>query len=425
MARRSGLSSRGESTDRGYPEPEGADVLPFAGINVADFAWVGVGPISSKYLADHGATVVRVESENRPDVLRGGGPFKDAIPGWNRSQFFGDFNTSKQSLALDLKSDEAVEIAKKLIAWSDVVIESFAPGAFERMGLSYDDVRKLNPEIIMVSTCLMGQTGPAASLAGYGYHAAAIAGFYEVTGYPDRSPSGPWTAYTDTIAPRFISALLGAAIDHRRRTGKGCYIDLAQLEAALHFLAPEILDFQATGFAPTRAGNRARDAAPQGCYPCAGTDQWCAIAVDSDEQWRALCNEIGKSELAAGFATHSDRLGAHDEIDDVLAEWTGKQDPRDVMHRLQAAGVPAGMVQRSSDLLTDPQYAHREFYRFMDHAEMGHIPYAGHQYRIRGYGNGPRGPAPLLGEHSFEVLTQVLGLEEDEVGAAFASGAIA
>ena len=249
-------------------EPGGdEDALPFAGIKVADFAWVGVGPISAKYLADHGATVVRVESENRPDVLRGGTPFKDAIPGWNRSQFFGDFNTSKLGLALDLKLPEAHAIAKRLIAWSDVMIESFAPGAMARIGLDYEHVRDLNPGIIMVSTCLMGQTGPARAMAGYGYHAAAIAGFYEVTGWPDEGPCGPWTAYTDTIAPRFVSTILAAALDRKRRTGEGCFIDLAQLEAALHFLGPEILDCQVNGRAVTRIGNRDRHRAPPRLLP--------------------------------------------------------------------------------------------------------------------------------------------------------------
>ena len=400
---------------------ESDTALPFAGVKVTDLAWVGVGPISSKYLADHGATVVRVESESRPDVLRGGTPFKDAVPGWNRSQFFGDFNTSKLGLALDMKLPEALAIAKRLIGWCDVLIESFAPGAMQRMGLSYARVRELNPGIIMVSTCLMGQTGPARAMAGYGYHAAAIAGFYEVTGWPDQPPSGPWTAYTDTIAPRFVSTILAAALDRKRRTGEGCFIDLAQLEAALHFVGPEILDYQVNGRSVTRIGNRSRFAAPQGCYPCLGEDAWVAIAVDTDEQWRALGHVLGS---AANYPTNAARLAAHDEIDATLTAWTSSREAGAVMRELQAAGVPAGVVQRSSDLLQDPQYAHRDFYRHFEHGEMGRVPYAGHQYRISGYDNGPRGAAPMLGEHSFEVLSDLLGLSEEELSDAFASGAI-
>ena len=404
-------------------EADEEERLPFAGIKVADFAWVGVGPISSKYLADHGATVVRVESENRPDVLRGGPPFKDNVPGWNRSQFYGDFNTSKFGLALDMKRDEGLAVAKRLIAWADVMVESFAPGAMQRMGLDYAEVRKLNPGIIMVSTCLMGQTGPARAMAGYGYHAAAIAGFYEVTGWPDMAPSGPWTAYTDTIAPRFVSTIIAAALDRRRRTGKGCFIDLAQLEASLHFLAPEILDHQVNGRSVTRIGNRSRFAAPQGAYRCAGEDDWVAIAVETDAQWQALCANVPGLDARA-YLANDDRLAAHDEIDAVLTAWTAERAPEDVAALLQAAGVPSGKVQRSSDLAKDPQYKHRSFFREYEHGEMGAVAYAGHQYRISGYNNGPRGPAPLLGEHSFEVLTNLLGLSEEEVSEVFASGAI-
>ncbi len=414
--------------------PRDSDQLPFAGIKVADFSWVGVGPISAKYLADHGADVIRIESANRPDVLRGNGPFKDNEPGIDRSQFFGDFNTSKSSLALDLKSAEGIELAVKLISTSDVFIESFAPGAIKRMGLTYEKVSALNPGLIMVSTCLMGQTGPAKALAGYGYHAAAIAGFYEITGWPDAEPSGPWVAYTDTIAPRFVSTLLGAALDHRRRTGEGCFIDLAQIEAALHFLSPELMDLQAQGTQYTRMGNRDRYAAPQGCYPCAAPrdgndatpDHWCAIAIDTDEQWQTLCQTMGLDNLAQdpGLSTNKQRQAAHEEIDQAIAQWTRSRTPRQVMETLQAANVPAGIVQRSSDLLQDPQYAHRDFYRYFEHPEMGRIPYTGHQYTISGYQNGPRGPAPALGQHSFEVLSQIMGLSDEEIANAYASGAV-
>ncbi len=408
-------------------EPVGQeDLLPFSGLKVADFAWVGVGPISSKFLADHGATVVRVESELRPDVLRVNGPYKDNIEGWDRSQFYGDFNTSKQSLALDLKQPQAIEIAKQLIVGSDVMIESFAPGAISRMGLGYEEVRKLNPKLIMISTCLMGQTGPAAEMAGFGYHAAAIAGFYEMTGWSDRGPIGPWIAYTDTIAPRFISTLLSAALDHRRRTGEGCFIDVAQIETALHFLAPELLDLQANGHLATRTGNRSVYAAPQSCYPCVGEDNWCAIAVDTDQQWQALCSTLNRPDWASdsALADNPGRLRAHDRLDDGIKAWTADKAAADVMAILQAAGVPAGMVQRSSDLLKDPQYQHRQFYRYFNHQEMGTIPYAGHQYRISSYDNSPQGPAPCLGQHSFEVLSEVIKLSDEEIAEAYATGVV-
>ena len=408
-------------------EPAGSeDALPFAGLKVTDFAWVGVGPISSKFLADHGASVIRVESEMRPDVLRVNGPFKDTVEGINRSQFFGDFNTSKRSLALDLKKPEAIKIVKSLIEESDVMIESFAPGAITRMGLGYDEVKQTNPGLIMISTCLMGQTGPAAGLAGYGYHAGAIAGFYEMTGWPDRGPMGPWVAYTDTIAPRFISTLLSAALDHRRRTGEGCFIDVAQIETALHFLAPELLDLQVNNHLASRIGNRSAYVAPQSCYPCAGEDRWCAIAVDTDEQWQALCSTIERSDWSNdnALATNTGRLAAHDDLDAGICAWTSTRSANEVMTTLQAAGVPAGVVQRSSDLIKDPQYAHRDFYRYFAHQEMGTVPYAGHQYLISSYDNAPRGPAPCLGQHSFEILSEVLKISDEAIAEAFANGTV-
>jgi crotonobetainyl-CoA:carnitine CoA-transferase CaiB-like acyl-CoA transferase len=409
-------------TSKNYPEIVGPEALPFEGIQVADFAWVGVGPISAKYLADHGADVIRIESEKRPDVLRIGGPHKDGQPGLNRSQFFGDFNTSKKSLGLDLKNPEAIEIARELISKSDVMIESFAPGAIERMGLSYEEVSKLNPRLIMISTCLMGQTGPACGLAGYGYHASAIAGFNDVTGFPDLGPYLPWVAYTDTIAPRFISILLASALDNLRRTGEGVYIDVAQIETALHFLAPEILDFQSNGYMATRMANRSRFYAPQGVYSCAGDDNWIAIGIETDEEFVKLCNVLGRSDWVddQGLQSNEGRLKQHDEIDRTISEWTKTMQAPQIMSLLQASGIPAGVVQKSSDLLKDPQYGYRDFYRYLKHPEMGTIPYAGHQYQMSAYNNGPRSAAPILGEHSFEILGELLGMSDEAIAESYA-----
>ena len=401
--------------------------LPLAGLKVADFSWVGVGPISAKYLADHGADVVRVEWQGRPDALRTAGPFLDSEVGWNRSHFYGEFNTSKRGLALDLKHPRAGEVTGRILDWADVVLESFTPGAVDRVGIGYAAARQRNPGIVMVSTCLMGQTGPASAMAGYGYHAAAVAGFYELTGYPDCPPGGPWNAYTDTIAPRFLVTTLLSALDHRRRTGEGQHIDLGQMEAALHFLAPEILARQVTGRGFSRNGNRSHDAAPQGAYPCAGQDQWCTIAVENDGQWHALRQALGDPEWARAGALDGweGRLAAHDEIDAAIAEWTRVRSAGEVVEALCEAGVPAGHVQRSSDLLADPQLAHRSFYRELDHGEMGRVPYSGHQFRIRGYDHGPRHAAPLLGGDTFEVLTETLGMDVDAVADLVAEGAVA
>jgi crotonobetainyl-CoA:carnitine CoA-transferase CaiB-like acyl-CoA transferase len=405
-------------------EPKPA--FPLEGLKVADFSWVGVGPISGKYLADHGANVIRIESSTRADTLRAAGPYKDDEAGWNRSHFYAEFNTSKRSLALDLKHERAAEVTERILEWADVVLESFTPGAVDRLGIGYEAARAANPGVVMVSTCLMGQTGRCASMAGYGYHAAGVAGFFELAGWPDRAPIGPWGAYTDTIAPRLLVATLLAALDHKRRTGEGQHIDLGQMEAALHLLAPEMLASQTTGRIFTRNGNRSDDAAPQGVYPCAGDDEWCAIAVEDDDQWRALRGVLGDPEWmrAAELETVSGRLAAHDRLDEALAAWTREKKPRDAMNQLTAAGVPAGHVQRSRDLQSDPQLRHLGFYREFDHAEMGRVPYSGHQFRVSGYDSGPRFAAPLLGGESFEILADELGMKPEAIADLMATGAI-
>ncbi|TMA36462.1 MAG: CoA transferase [Deltaproteobacteria bacterium] len=399
--------------------------LPFEGVKFADFSWIGVGPITAKVFADHGATVVHVETDKPADRLRLVGPFKDGVAGINRCQFFGSFNTSKLSLQLDLKHPEGLAVAKRLLQWADICLDSFTAGTMAELGLGWDVARELNPGLIMASTCLMGQTGPAAKLAGYGYHAASVCGFYEVTGWDDRAPGGPFNAYTDTIAPRFLATTLIAALDHRRRTGEGQYIDHSQMESSLHFLGPELLEAQITGKNARRAGNEHPAAAPHDAYPCLGEDQWIAIAVESDEQWRALRRALGDPAWASASALDAlpGRLAQRERIDRELAAFTAKHAPRALMDLLQAAGVPAGMVQRSSDHQEDPQLAHRQFFRPLEHPEMGLVPYEGHAYRISGYDHGARFPAPCLGEHTYQVLQEVLGLDDEEIARVMSSGA--
>jgi len=402
------------------------DTLPFEGIKIADFSWVGVGPISTKYLADHGATVVRVETTNPLDILRVAGPFKDGVPGPDRSQFFADYNTSKYGITLDLKNPAAIEVAHRLIAWADVLVESFTPGTADSLGIGYETARSINPSIIMASTCLMGQTGPASSFAGFGFHAGSIAGYYEITGWPDLPPDGPWTAYTDTVSPRFLAAILMAALDHRRRTGEGQHIDAAQLEMSLHFLGPQLVDYSVSGRSVTRNGNRSPYMAPHGVFPCQGEDQWCAIAVETDQQWTGLQAAMGSPDWAKDlkFDKVEDRLANQEEIEIKLSEWTQVRPPKAVMEALHAEGVPAGVVQRSSDLQRDPQLAHRRFFRDLEHQEMGTIPYPGHQFRISGYDSGPRSAAPVLGQHNDEVLRDVLGMTDEEITEAIIAGAL-
>ncbi|HMO53232.1 MAG TPA: CoA transferase, partial [Tepidiformaceae bacterium] len=224
-------------------------------------------------------------------------------------------------------------------------------------------------------------------------------------------------------APRFLAATLLAAVDHWRRTGEGQRIEQSQMESALYYLAPEILDYQLSGRVPRRAGNEHPEQVPHAAYPVAGEDEWIAIAVEDDGQWEALKGVMGSPGWAADPVLDSaaGRVANRSVVDERMAEWTASQDARALMDLLQAAGVPAGAVQRSSDHLVDPQLAHREFFHPLEHPEMGTVPYEGHQFAISGYASGPRSAAPCLGEHSMEVLLEVLGMSPDEV-AEVASG---
>ncbi|MGI9615472.1 MAG: CoA transferase [Acidimicrobiales bacterium] len=416
QAARSSWSSAGRRVADDNDSRNGDASLPLAGLKVVDFSWIGVGPITAKCLADHGATVVRVESENRIDGLRHQPPYHGATPGIDRSNFFGTFNTSKLSLSVDLKTPGGIDVARQLGVWADVVIESFTPGTIDRLGLGYDDLRTDNPSLVMISTSMLGKGSPASIMAGYGYHAAAIAGFQNLVGWPDLPPDGPWVAYTDTIGPRFITTALLAALDHRDRTGEGSHIEAAQLEVALQFLAPELAEYHRSGTESPRLGNRDPVMAPQGVYPTSGDDQWIAISVVDDAAWDRLVDVLGTPTWATdpSLATSAGRRSAHDRIDAELAGWTMRREGAEAERRLVEAGVAAGVVQSSRQLACDPQYLHRRFYRYLEHSEVGVAPYAGHQYRIEGYDHGPRRAAPCLGEHTYEVLTEILGLSADE-----------
>jgi benzylsuccinate CoA-transferase BbsF subunit len=398
--------------------PLAADpTLPLADLKILDFSWVGVGPITVKYLADHGATVIRVESRAHLDVVRLGPPWHDGKPGIERTQFYASYNTSKYGIALDLAKPAAREIARRLATWADVVVESFTPRVMRGWGLAYEDLRALNPRLVMMSTCLQGQTGPHADFPGYGQLMAALSGFYAISGWPDRDPAPPYGAYTDFIVPRLAAAALLSAVDHQRRTGEGQYLDVSQFEASLHFLAPALLAHDLTGEVTTRAGNLSDHAAPHGAYPCAGDDRWIAISVRGDAEWRALADVLGFPRWSedARFGTHAARVAAAAELDALVAGATRPRDARELMEALQRAGLAAGIVQSCLDLHADPVLAGWGFFEWLEHPARPPAPYEGHALRLDATPGRLRWAAPTLGEHTALVLREVLGMEEDEI----------
>jgi crotonobetainyl-CoA:carnitine CoA-transferase CaiB-like acyl-CoA transferase len=325
------------------------DVLPFDGLKVVDLTWVYAGPLATRVLADFGATVVKVEGPRHPDASRGGGGALCGDTGLEGSVAFAHFNCGKLGLTLDLCTETAKEVLLDLVRWADVLVESYTPGVMDAWGIGYDALRNVNPQLIMMSTSLMGQTGPLADFAGFGNLAGAITGFYELTGWPDRAPAGPFLAYTDYVAPRYTLAALLAALDWRRTTGCGQHLDLSQAEASIHFLAPAILDHTVNGNHPTRRGNADPFLRPHGVYRCAGDDEWAAIACETDVQRAALGGMVG---------------GLTDE---ELSAWTAPRTVAEVEAALQRVGVPVHGVQNSRACYADPQLRHRGHYLTVEH----------------------------------------------------------
>ena len=390
--------------------------LAFEGLKVADFAWVGVGPLISKALADHGATVVHLESSAHPDVLRQAPPYKDGEAGLDRAQFMANFNTSKLGMACDLSKPKGRELARRLIDWADVVVESFTPGTMARFGLDYATISRDRPGIVMLSTCLRGQMGPEASLSGFGGQGAALAGIHAITGWPDRLPSGPWGAYTDFINPRFGIPALVSALIHRERTGQGAYIDLAQTEAGIRFIEPVVLDYTVNGRIAGPAGHDSLYAAPHGVFRAAGEERYVAIACETAAHWRALRRVAPLDSFAdPAFDALEKRINHKCAIEDVLREWCAPQEPFALVDELRAAGAPASVVERPSDLYSDPQLAHRGFFVTLDHAEMGPTPYDGLVTRFSETPGRLASAAPTLGQHTDYVLREVLGLTDEQV----------
>jgi crotonobetainyl-CoA:carnitine CoA-transferase CaiB-like acyl-CoA transferase len=387
--------------------------LPLAGMKVADLAWVAAAPLATKVLAHWGATVVRVESQTRPCLLRGALGHRDDVADQENGIAWHSTNANKMTIALDLAKPEAREVVKDLAAWADVLTESFTPGTMAGWGLGYDDLRELNPGLIMLSSCVMGQTGPFRDFAGFGNMAASVAGFFDITGWDDRGPAGPYLAYTDYCSPRFTVAALLAAVDHRRRTGQGQYLDFSQMEAAVHLLTPALIELQETGNRRTRRGNVDDEMVPHGVYPTGGDDQWIAIAVEDDECWRALAVEMRRNDLAD--LDRAARAARRDELDDVVAAWTTKQNGPGLTHRLQAKGVAAHHVQNSGACLDDPQLTHRQHFQWVPHAEAGRALVDAVPYTLSEADNGFRWAGPTYGEHTSEVLEGLLGYDVERI----------
>lgn len=399
---------------------------PLEGIKVCDFCWVFVGPQTTKLLADCGADVVRIESNKRPGLWRTAPPFKDSIPGFNRAGAFAYFNTSKRSVTINLSNPKGIELAKKLVLWADVVTENFAGGVMEKMGLGYDQIKQIKPDIIMMSSCMQGQTGPYFNHPGYGNQLSALAGFSYISGWPDREPADIGY-YTDTIAPLLNVLAIMAAVDYHHRTGKGQYLDLSQLEGGVHFMAPLILDYQVNERIAGRLGNRSfLGHSPYGIYRCKGDDRWIAIAVTTEDEWQSLCEVMGNIELAkdTDFLNAQERTINNKKLEKLIESWTSNHPAEEIMNLLQSAGIPAGVLQTGEELLEhDPQLKHRKFFNKLEHPEIDSYHGLSPSFRFSKTPHELK-RAPLIGEHNEEVFKTILGLNDDEIAELIVEGAI-
>lgn len=392
-------------------------MLPLAGIRVLDLGSTIAAPTAARHMADFGAEIIKVESLTHPDTLRVGTPYAGGEAGVDRSGYFGGYNAGKRSFALNLRTPGAADVIRRLVQNADVLVENFAPGVMDRLGLPPDRLYEWNPRLVVASHSLQGQVGPRSRHRGYGQIASAMTGWYDLTGEAGGEPLGPYSAYTDFLSWPFLLSAILLALEERDRTGEGQYIDHAQVESSLHFLAPLLLDHEITGAVATRRGNAESLHGPVNTYRCATGEPWLAIAVRSDDAWFGLCSVLGEPERAADprFATATERVANAPELDAWLDKRLSERDAHEWAYRLQEAGVPAGPVARASDLFSDPQYSHRQFFRRLQHPILGDHAVVTQTFRIHGLEPGPHRAAPLLGEHTFEIATQLLGIPEGEV----------
>jgi crotonobetainyl-CoA:carnitine CoA-transferase CaiB-like acyl-CoA transferase len=413
----------GTSDERRTAGARGVEGI-FAGLKIAEFGAGAAAPLATRYFADQGATVIKIESRQRPDFLR---TLRDDGSGKiDNSLFFACLNPNKLSAGLNMKDPRALPLAKRLIAWADVVIENFAPGVMRKWGLDYESIADACPGVIMISTCLWGQTGPERAYPGFGGQGSALAGFNYLTGWPDREPLGPFGTITDSISPRFAAVSIGAALLRRARTGRGTYIDLSQVESGIYGLTEWLLGFEATGRSFGRIGNRSPHAVPHGVFPCAGEDRWVALAVHDDADWQRLVHALGSPAWATAseLSTLEGRLRQVDLIEHRLTEWTKAHAAEALAARLQAAGLDAALVADMQDVLQDPQLTHRRHFNELTHPVVGRHVVEANGMRFSESPMRFTRAAPCLAADSEAVYCEHLGLSKTEFEELAAGGVL-
>ncbi len=408
----------------GAPD-EAAGALPLAGIRVLDCTAWWAGPVAPHALAALGADVVKVEATGRPDLMRYSSvkpPTEDRW--WEWGPLFHSVNTNKRGITLDLSSDAGRDLFERLATSADVVVENYTPRVMEQFGLGWDRLHELNPQLVMVRMPAFGLAGPWRDRTGFAQTMESITGLAWLTGHADGSPTLLRGACDPVAGMHAVVATL-LALDERDATGEGRFVEVSMVEAALNVACEQVVEHTTDGRVLTRDGNRGPHAAPQGIYRCAGDDAWLALAVATDDQWRALCSVLDQPAWAAdaALATDAGRRAAHDHLDEEISGWAGALDANDAVERLQAAGVPAEVVIAPRDLSANPQLRHRGLFEVEHHPVSGDTEVPMLPFRLSGVERWLRAPSPTLGQHNAEVLAEV-GVDADRLGALLADGVV-
>lgn len=405
--------------------------LPLSGIRIVEMGQLIAIPHATKLLADMGAQIIRIETCARLDNYRMQSFYGNSVEGnfWDRAANFYEQNRNKMSLTLDLTDETCLGVLKDLISVSDVFAENYTPRVMRNFGLEYEDLRKIRPDIVMVSSTGYGHVGPWSDFGAIGFTTEAASGLASLTGYRDGPPKLPEIPYADYSAAEHTAFAIMAALVHRANTGEGQFIDVSQSETLTSTIPEAMLDFTVNGRTQQRIGNEHPSISPHGCYPCEGVDSWIAISVETDEQWRSLCHVMGKDEwLSEGaFKDAAARVKHRTQLDAALSSATSHRDAHQLMGQLQEVGVPAGAVLNGKQLLFDPQLKARGFYETVEHDDttgMPPLPYSSRPWKFSRTPGGARTAAPTMGKHNRYVLAEHLGMSDDAIGLLEESGSI-
>jgi len=398
--------------------------LPLEGIRIIDSTYVFALPYAAGLLADLGAEVIKVEGPGRHDVTRTGGysgMFPEGEHGedwWNRPSTYNLLHRGKRSLILDLTDERGRDMFRQLVSISDVVMENFTPRVMRGWGMDYPNLRKIKPDIVMVSNTGYGHgDGPYSGFPAQATTQEATHGHCWFTGYAGEAPSKAGTSFVDFLSTWTAVFGIAAALRYRNRTGQGQWVDIGMYQAGVMFASEYILDGAVNGREGGRTGNRHPYRAPQGCYPAQGDDRWIALSVGNDEQWQALCRLMERGDLAGDsrFADLLSRQRHHDELDQAISAWTARFDRYDLMHLLQGEGIPAGPVINGQDMHFDPHYQSRGFLErvnFPPERGIGTRLFMGRPYKFSRSPVKIQGPAPTFGQHNQATLQNLLGVDE-------------